>query len=309
MVAEGADRLGLGRDLPLVLAVSGGADSMALLHGAASLAPGRGWQLVVAHLDHGLRTDSADDARFVAEAAEALGLPWEMRRTDVGSAAAESGTGIEEAGRQARYAFLEAVAADHGPEALVATAHTADDLAETVLLNLARGAGTRGVRGIPGRRGRMVRPLLHVRRTALRAALADAGVEHRDDPTNLDIDRARAAIRAEVLPVLERLNPEAVAAISRYAALAGDEDAFLDALAAEELSRRRGGDGAIDWRKPPAPALGRRVLRLAIGEPAPAAERIEAILEAASGPRGGLVIELGRGRIATIRGRRIVIGQ
>jgi tRNA(Ile)-lysidine synthase len=102
MVAEGADRLGLGRDLPLVLAVSGGADSMALLHGAASLAPGRGWQLVVAHLDHGLRTDSADDARFVAEAAEALGLPWEMRRTDVGSAAAESGTGIEEAGRQAR---------------------------------------------------------------------------------------------------------------------------------------------------------------------------------------------------------------
>jgi tRNA(Ile)-lysidine synthase len=309
LVADGADRLGVGRDLPLVLAVSGGADSMGLLHGAADLAPERGWQLVVAHLDHGLRPDSADDARFVAEAAEALGLPWEMRRTDVGDAAAASGTGVEEAGREARYAFLETVAAGHGPDALVATAHTADDLAETVLLNLARGAGTRGVRGMPGRRGRIVRPLLHARRTAVRGAVDAAGVPFRDDPTNRDLDRARAAIRAEVLPVLQRLNPEAVAAIGRFAGLAGDEDALLDTLAGEELRRRRTDDGAIDWHRPPPAAIGRRVLRLAIGEPAPAAERIEAILEAAAGPRGGLVIELGRGRTATIRGRRIVIGQ
>jgi tRNA(Ile)-lysidine synthase len=309
MVAEGVERLGLGRDLPLVLAVSGGADSMALLRGAADLAPERGWQLVVAHLDHGLRPDSADDARFVAEAAEALGLPWEMRRTDVGDAAAASGTGVEEAGREARYAFLETVAAGHGPDALIATAHTADDLAETVLMNLARGSGTRGVRGIPGRRGRIVRPLLHVRRTALRSALEDAGVEHRDDPTNLDTDRSRARIRADVLPVLEALHAGTVEAIVRHAALAGDEDAFLDALATDELNRRRDGTGAIDWHRPPPAALGRRVLRLAIGEPVPAAERIEAILEAAAGPRGGLVIELGRGRTATNRGRRIVIGQ
>jgi tRNA(Ile)-lysidine synthase len=281
---------------------------MALLHGAADAAPDRGWQLVVAHLDHGLRPDSADDARFVAEAAEALGLPWEMRRTDVGLAAAESGSGIEEAGREARYAFLETVAAGHGPDALVATAHTADDLAETVLLNLARGAGTRGVRGMPGRRGRIVRPLLHARRAAVREAVEAAGVAYRDDPTNLDTDRARARIRADVLPVLEALHAGAVDAIVRHAALAGDEDAFLDALATDELNRRRDGDGAIDWHRPPPAALGRRVLRLAIGEPAPAAERIEALLEAAAGPRGGLVIELGRGRTATIRGRRIVIG-
>jgi tRNA(Ile)-lysidine synthase len=308
MVAEGADRVVVPDRIPLVLAVSGGPDSMALLHGAADAAPDRGWQLVVAHLDHGLRPDSADDARFVAEAAEALGLPWEMRRTDVGLAAAESGSGIEEAGREARYAFLETVAAGHGPDALVATAHTADDLAETVLLNLARGAGTRGVRGMPGRRGRIVRPLLHARRAAVREAVEAAGVAYRDDPTNLDTDRARARIRADVLPVLEALHAGAVDAIVRHAALAGDEDAFLDALATDELNRRRDGDGAIDWHRPPPAALGRRVLRLAIGEPAPAAERIEALLEAAAGPRGGLVIELGRGRTATIRGRRIVIG-
>jgi tRNA(Ile)-lysidine synthase len=282
---------------------------MALLHGAAAVAPDRAWQLVVAHLDHGLRPDSADDARFVADAAEALGLPWEIRRTDVASGAQATGSGIEEAGRAARYAFLEAVATDHGPEALIATAHTADDLAETVLLNLARGAGRRGLRGMPARRGRIVRPLLHARRASLRAALDAAGIAYRDDPTNRDPDQSRAAIRAEVLPVLERLNPEAVGAIGRFARLAGEEDAFLDALAAEELGRRREADGAIDWHSPPPPALGRRVLRLAIGDPAPAAERIDALLVAASGRRGGIVIELGRGRAARIRERRIVIGQ
>jgi tRNA(Ile)-lysidine synthase len=308
-VGEGADRLPIPTGVPLVLAVSGGGDSMALMHGAAAVAPDRGWQLVVAHLDHGLRPESADDARFVADAAEALGLSWEIRRTDVGAEAAETGTGVEDAGRRARYEFLEAVAADRGGDALIATAHTADDLAETVLLNLVRGAGQRGVRGMPARRGRVVRPLLHSRRATLRAALEAAGIAYRDDPTNRDPDRSRAAIRAEVLPVLERLNPEAVEAIGRFAGLAGEEDAFLDALAAEELRRRRGEDGAIDWHAPPPPALGRRVLRLAIGDPAPAAERIDALLAAASGPRGGIVIELGRGRSASVRERRIVIGQ
>jgi tRNA(Ile)-lysidine synthase len=162
---------------------------------------------------------------------------------------------------------------------------------------------------MPARRGRIVRPLLHVRRATLRSALAAAGIAYRDDPTNLDPDRSRAAIRADVIPVLERVNPDAVEAIGRFAGLAGEEDAFLDALAADELARRRDGDGTIDSQTPPPPALGRRVLRLAIGEPAPAAERIDAVLEAASGPRGGLVVELGRGRTASIRGRRIGIGQ
>lgn len=308
-VAEGAERLGIPAGIPIVLAVSGGPDSMALLHGAAALAADRRWQLVVAHLDHGLRPDSADDASFVDQAAAALAIACEVRRTDVGAEAAAAGTGIEEAGRAARYAFLESIAASRGRGALVATGHTADDLAETVLLNLARGAGRRGLRGMPPRRGRVVRPLLHARRATLREALDAAGFASRDDPTNRDTDRSRAAIRAEVLPVLERLNPEAVEAIGRLAGLTGEEDAYLDALAAEELARRRDGDGAIDWRTPPPPALGRRVLRLAIGEPAPAAERIEAVLEAAAGPRGGVVIELGRGRSARIRERRIVIGQ
>jgi tRNA(Ile)-lysidine synthase len=281
---------------------------MALLHAALRLAPDRGWQLVVAHLDHGLRPDSGSDATFVTDSADALSLPWRLRRTDVAAQAATDGVGIEEAGRAARYAFFDEVADSLGPEALIVTAHTADDQAETVLMNLVRGSGQRGLRGMPARRGRVVRPLLHVRRSDLREALEAAGIPYRVDPSNADTDRSRAWVRAELLPALHRLNPSAVAALNRYAELAAEDDDLLDALAAEELVRRRNADGAIDWHVPPPTSLGRRVLRLAIGDPAPAADRIEAVLDAASGPRGGLVIELGRGRTATIRGRRIRIG-
>ena len=305
---DGASRTDIPDGVSLVLAVSGGPDSTALLHAAAALAPARDWQLVVAHLDHELRPESGDDARFVTDAADALGLPWRLRRTDVAAQAKQEGSGVEEAGRLARYAFLDEVADSLGPESLVVTAHTADDQAETVLLNLARGSGQHGLRGMPGRRGRVVRPLLHVRRSALRGVLDAAGIGYRLDPTNADTDRSRAWVRAELLPALERLNPAAVDAVLRFAELAADDDAMLDALAAEELARRRDADGAIDWRRPPPRALGSRVLRLAIGDPAPAADRIDAILTAASGPRGGLIIELGRGRKATIRGRRIRIG-
>jgi tRNA(Ile)-lysidine synthase len=307
-LAEGAARTGIPNAVPLVLAVSGGPDSTALLHGAIGLATERAWQLVVAHLDHGLRPESGDDASFVTDAADALSLPWRLRRTDVAAQAATDGVGNEEAGRAARYAFLDEVADSLGSNALILTAHTADDQAETVLMNLVRGSGQHGLRGMPARRGRIARPLLHVRRSALRDAADAAGLAYRVDPSNTDTDRSRAWVRAELLPALHRLNPSAVAAITRYAELAADDDALLDAMAEEELVRRRDADGAIDWRVPPPTSLGRRVLRLAIGDPAPAADRIEAVLGAASGPRGGLVIELGRGRTATIRGRRIRIG-
>ncbi len=111
-------------------------------------------------------------------------------------------------------------------------------------------------------------------------------------------------MRTELLPALERLNPAAVDALVRFGRLAADDDALLDAIAAAQLVRRREGQ-AIDWHDPPARAMGRRILRLAIGEPVPSAERIEALLEAAEGPRGGLTVELGGGREASVRERRI----
>jgi tRNA(Ile)-lysidine synthase len=276
---------------------------MALLHGAARLVEtdATGWRLTVAHLDHGLRPDSADDAAFVADAAAGLNLPLATRRVDVAALAHDEGLSLEEAGREARYRFLAEVAGD---EALIATAHTADDAAETVLLNLLRGSGTAGGRGIPERRGNIVRPLLRARRAKLRTALDEAGLSYRDDPTNADPRHLRNRIRAEVIPLLESMRP-AVETLARFARLAGDDDALLDAIAAAELARRRESDGSLDWRDPPARAVGRRVLRQAIGHPAPSAERIEALLEAAEGDRGEVVIELGGGRSASVRGRRI----
>lgn len=306
-VALGADALPIPNGVGLVLAISGGPDSTALLHGAARLAPARSWQLTVAHLDHALRTTSSEDAAAVGSAAAGLGLPFATHRVDVAALARAEHRSMEDAGRQARYRFLETVAAELGPDALIATAHTADDAAETILLRLARGSGLRGLRGIPARRGRVVRPLLGERRSTLRAALDAAGIAYDIDPTNDDPAHAtRNRVRAQLIPALERLNPAAVEALTRFARLAAADDDLLDALAAAELARRHDtSDDSLDWHRPPARALGRRVVRLAIGEPAPSAERIEALLEAAEGARGGLTIELGGGRNASVVARRI----
>lgn len=304
MVAAGTEALEIPDDARIVLAVSGGPDSMALLTGAARLVEtdARSWRLTVAHLDHGLRPDSAADASFVADAAAALDLPSAQRRTDVAALARAERLSIEEAGREARYRFLGEIAGDDG---LIATAHTLDDAAETVLLNLLRGSGLSGVRGIPARRGRIVRPLLGERRATLHALLVAAAIEYRVDPTNDDASYLRNRVRAEVLPLLETLRGGAVDRIARFASLADEDDAFLDALAAAELERRRTDDGGVDWREPPPPSIARRLVRLAAGRPAPSAERIEALLAAAAGDRGGVRIELGGGRSASVRQRRI----
>ena len=306
-VVHGTDALSISADASLLLAVSGGPDSMGLLHGAAAaVSTGtRRWSLAVAHLDHGLRPGSRDDARFVADAAASLGLPFHGQRVDVAHLAVLERRSLEDAGRVARYRFLENVAP---PGALIATAHTLDDLAETVILNLLRGSGLAGTTGIPERRGRVVRPLIAERRSVLRGMLDSAGLPYRLDPGNADPAHLRNRVRAEVLPLLEQLRPGAVARIGRYATLAADDDRLLDEVAGVELEKRRGADGGIDWRDPPPVALGRRVLRLAIGEQAPSAERIDALLAAAGSGRGGASIELGGGRVATIRRRAIFLG-
>jgi tRNA(Ile)-lysidine synthase len=304
-VDVGSRQLAIPDDAALVLAISGGPDSMALLHGAARLVETdvRRWRLTVAHVDHGLREDSVDDARFVADAAERLALRSELVRTDVAALARRDGRSIEDAGREARYRFLQDVAPDG---ALIATAHTADDAAETVLLNLLRGSGLAGVRGIPAQRGRIVRPLLGERRATMRALLDEAGIAYRLDPSNEDPAFLRNRVRNEVLPLLESMRPGATDRIGQFSRLAADDEALLDELARAELTRRSSDDG-IDWRDPPLPALGRRVLRIAIGEPAPSAERVQALMDAAAGERGGLTIELGGGRTAAVSGRRVRI--
>lgn len=291
----------------VVLAVSGGPDSIALLHLALRAARSTGWRLTVAHLDHGLRADSGADAAFVADAAAALGLTAEVRRTDVAALAVERGDGIEEAGRVARYALLDALVAAAPAGAVAMTGHTLDDQAETVLLHLARGTGLAGLSGIAERRGAVVRPLLRMRRAALRAALDAAGIAYRLDATNADARFSRNRARADLVPLLESLHPGATEAIGRAARLAAADDVALGAVAATALAARRTADGWLTWTDPPPRAIGARILRQAIGAPAPAAERIEALLAAAASGRGGRTVELGDGRRALVRRHRVRI--
>ena len=150
---------------------------------------------------------------------------------------------------------------------------------------------------MPARRGRIVRPLLLQRRDTLRSLLDAAGIAYRLDPSNDDPAFLRNRVRGELLPLLEDLRPGAVDRIGQFAHLAAGDDALLDDLAAGGAGSADGHrDGGIDWHDPPEQALGRRVLRLALGEPAPSAERVEALLEAAAGERGGVRIELGGGQ-------------
>jgi len=300
-------RLGVPDGAHLILAVSGGPDSMALMHLAIRAVPAHGWRLLVAHLDHGLRDGSAADAQFVAGAASELGLPSTVSQTDVAAMAAERGDGLEEAGRVARYAFLEEVAAAAGPDALILTAHTADDEAETVLLHMARGTGLAGLAGIAERRGRVLRPLLGERRARLRQALDGAGIRYRIDPSNDDPRFARNRARTDVLPAFEGLHGRAIEAVSRMALQAADDDRLLDALALTTLAARRSADGWIDWRPAPPSTIAARMARAVAGPPAPSAERTDALVAAGSHGRGGRAIELGGGRRAVLRGSRVRI--
>jgi tRNA(Ile)-lysidine synthase len=300
-------RLGVGDGATLILAVSGGPDSTALMHLAAVAAPTHDWRLIVAHLDHGLRPDSASDGAFVTDAASRLGLEVTVSVTDVSALSAERGDGIEEAGRLARYAFFEQTAMDAGPDAVILTGHTADDQAETVLLHLARGAGSAGLSGIAERRGRVIRPLLRERRQTLRDSLDQAGILYLTDPTNRDQRFSRNRARAQLLPVFEELHDGAIEAVARMARQAAADDGALDALALTDLAARRSADGWIAWRPPAPDAIAARMLRAAAGAPAPSAARTHALLAAAGGGRGGRVIELGGDRRAELRGGRVRI--
>lgn len=195
---------------PLLVAVSGGADSTALLVLLSELAPKIGLDLHVAHFDHRLRPRaSAKDAQRVADLAQSRGATIRIGRAD----APPSG---EDAARELRYAFLRRAAAEAGATR-IATGHTRDDQAETVLLHVTRGSGLVGLAGMRPQRDDIVRPLLSIGRADTEAICAEAGLTPLEDASNRDLRFARNRIRHRVLPELERINPQAGAALARLA--------------------------------------------------------------------------------------------
>lgn len=252
----------------LVVGLSGGADSTALAVLASLWRQGAGVRLMAAHLNHGLRGPAAlADETAARSLAKAWGLEFVSQRLDVAGLAKARGLGLEEAGRQARYAFFEQVRAQAQAD-FVLTGHTADDNAEAVLLNLVRGAGPRGLAGIPALGANQVaRPLLGFHKRELTAWLNAQGIPWREDMSNQDTRFRRNYLRHLVLPLLKELNPALVQTLTRTAEVLAREEDFWAAVVENmkpDLGWRVGRGEVLVRREPLAqahPALARRVVR------------------------------------------------
>ncbi len=307
----------------VAIAVSGGPDSVALTWILHALAAGDGPDIAgLIHVNHQLRGAESDaDEAFCRALAARLDLPIAVLRVDVAALARERRVSLEVAARDARYAFFDTAAAALNADE-VATGHTMDDQAETVLLRLLRGAGTRGLSGIRVRRGRFIRPLLHARRADLRTYLDACGETWRDDASNADEAILRNRIRHTLMPVVADIAPGAVRALARLAALAQDDEAALMEAAIKDLPalvlskeiaparRTIDIDGAALSLMPPA--LARRVIRALAGELAPGsmltARHLEAVcrLAASDEPEGHADLP---GLIAEKRGDRLSLAE
>ncbi len=257
-------------DRPVVAAVSGGADSLALLFALSDLAPRDRGSLVAVHVHHGIRGLEADaDAAFVRAQCKKLGVPLLEARFDVPAEAKAHGLSLEMAARKVRYAFFR-TALERTGGSVVAVAHTADDQAETVLLKLLRGAGPRGLAGMVPRTETLgvpvVRPLLAVRRSAIEAYLKARGESWREDRTNTDTALLRNRVRHELLPLLEkRYNPRIREILLRTSSILREEDDWLQPLAERELAGalKPGERDVLETAslRKIAPALCRRAIR------------------------------------------------
>jgi tRNA(Ile)-lysidine synthase len=294
----------------VLVAVSGGADSVALLHVLTRLAPAHALDLTVCHVHHGLRPEADRDAAFVRALAERLGWPVLIEAVSLAERPRRS---PEAAARIVRHAALDRAARAVGATR-IALGHTADDQAETVLMRLLEGAGPRGLAGIPVRRGRLIRPLLEVERQAIVASLEAQGIEWVEDATNADPKILRNRIRHELLPLLAAQGwPRVRAALRRTARAAREAVDALDGLLAPRLAGllRPGPGGAaleLAGLRDLPPGAVKTLLRLALGAVAgpraraglrgPHLDQLAGLVDARVGARvrlpGGLIVERAR---------------
>ena len=274
-VRQTVEKFGLlARGDRVVIAVSGGPDSVALLQLLVDLRVALGLALHVAHLNHRLRPEAGEDERFVREMAAALGTPVTVHSADVRALAAAQRWSLEEAGRQARYAFFERVVTEVGAQR-VATGHTRDDQVETVAMRLLQGSSWETLAGIPRARplGRavVVRPLLEITHAELEGYLRERGIAWRDDVTNRDRRMLRNWVRWTLLPALESTRPQTGILVSQMGEVMRAGEQFLSGLAQQALGHLKGQDRdgvrlALDAFRSLPPVLQRRIVRLAVQE-------------------------------------------
>lgn len=248
----------------VLVGVSGGPDSMALLAALCALRAELGCTVLAAHLQHGLRPEAEAEQELVRRRCAEYGVPLYCRSQDVRALAADNGWSLEEAGRNARYAFFRELKAETGA-AVIATAHHRDDRAESVLLHLLRGSGIRGLRGILPVNGDLIRPLLCVSRADIMAYAAQEHLTYCTDESNYDVEYTRNRIRHQLLPLLrEDYNPAIDDALNRLAEVAAEDEALLEELSRAALAAvasAREGQTVVDRTAllALAPALQRRV--------------------------------------------------
>ncbi len=268
----------LPRGSRVLCAVSGGSDSICLLHLLWSRRQALGIEVCAAHYEHGLRgADSQNDACFVADFCRKYGINCIIEHGDVSAHAKARHLGIEEAARELRYAFLEKTADALGCD-IIATAHNADDNAETLLMNLTRGSGLRGLCGIPPQRGRIVRPLLETSRAEIEAYLAENALPHVEDQSNADECYRRNRFRHSVLPVLRELNPALVQSLGETAKLLRRDEALLDSLAQSFIEKQyKAGSVPVGELLELHPSVSSRVVRK-LCKNSLSAEHVEGVL-------------------------------
>lgn len=273
----------------VVCAVSGGADSMCLLH----LVWSQGYDVIAAHFEHGIRgEESQRDAHFVETWCRKHGIPFVLGHGDAPGYAAENGLSLEEAARELRYDFLYKTAQAYGADRIL-TAHSLDDNAETLLFNLIRGSGTAGLCGIPQSRGKLLRPLLHVSRAEIEAYLRENEVPHVEDSSNESDDYTRNLIRHRVMPLLKEINPRFPEAAERTARLSERDEAFFSALARAYLGRELKNESLpLESLRALHPAVASRVIRTLF--PGLSMERCDAVLDFVRGSEYGLLEIPGR---------------
>lgn len=223
---------------------SGGADSTVLLHFLWEHREEYTISVSAVHINHLLRGEESErDQRTAEEFCRGRGIPLQIFRKDVKAFSQKEGLSLEEAGREIRYACFRKAASPFGENVRIATAHTASDLAETVLLNLVRGAGPRGLQGIPPVRGNIVRPLLSLTRREVEAYCSCYGLSYCTDSSNLLPEFDRNRLRLKVLPELKKLNPAVEERIASTAELLRKDAFFLDEMTANAYERLRGSRG------------------------------------------------------------------
>lgn len=224
----------------VAVGVSGGADSMALLHVLLELKDEFGMKIIACHVNHGIRGETADrDEKFVVEACERLGVDVRVLRADVPAMAKKMHLGVEECGRKVRYDFFNSVA----DGVIIATAHTLSDRSETLLLNIARGASVKGLCSIPAVRGNIVRPLIDCTRADIEKYCSDNSIAFVTDETNFEDIYSRNRIRLNVIPELKKLNPSLERAFMRLISSAEEENDFMNGFSREILGKVKLTDG------------------------------------------------------------------